>query len=68
ISLGGAGIEPPIPAALGKVVELRSPKFDFEGGLVGRVVNLAHGRTCIAFDFDAKERERLAGFLASETV
>ena len=65
LSLGGAGIEPPIPAALGKRVELTSPEF--EGTLTGRVINLAHRRTCIAFDLGETERRKLIEFLASRT-
>jgi len=67
ISLGGAGIEPPIPAALGKQVELSSPEFTFEGKLTGRVINLAHRRTCIVFDLDEVGRRKLAEFLANQT-
>ena len=67
ISLGGAGIEPPIPAALGKQVELSSPQFTFEGKLIGRVINLAHRRTCIVFDLDEAARHKLAEFLANHT-
>jgi hypothetical protein len=63
LSLGGAGLEPPIPAALGKTVELRSPRFNFEGKLGGRVVNVAYRRTCLAFDLDPATRQRLAAFL-----
>jgi hypothetical protein len=63
LSLGGAGLEPPIPAALGKKVELRSARFDFEGRLFGRVVNLAHRRTCVAFDLDPGTRQHLTAFL-----
>ena len=67
ISLGGAGIEPAIPAALGKQVELSSPEFTFEGKLTGRVINLAHRRTCIVFDLDEAARRKLAEFLAGQT-
>jgi hypothetical protein len=63
LSLGGAGLEPPIPPALGKKVELRSVRFDFAGGLRGRVVNLAHRRTCVAFDLDPGTRQHLSAFL-----
>ncbi len=63
LSLGGAGLEPPIPAALGKTVELQSRRFDFKGRLSGRVVNLAHRRTCLAFDLDPATRQHLAAFL-----
>jgi hypothetical protein len=63
LSLGGAGLEPPIPAALGKRVELRSGRFGFAGGLRGRVVNLAHRRTCVAFELDPGTRQHLTAFL-----
>lgn len=63
LSLGGAALDPPIPAALGKRVELRSRRFDFAERLRGRVVNLAERRTCMAFDLDAQTRQRLAAFL-----
>src|SRR5512132_828199 len=63
LSLGGAGLDPPIPAALGKTVELRSRRFDFAERLRGRVVNLAERRTCMAFDLDAQTRQRLVEFL-----
>jgi hypothetical protein len=63
LSLGGAGLEPPIPAVLGRKVELRSARFDFAGRLRGRVVNVAHRRTCIAFDLDPGTRQHLAAFL-----
>jgi hypothetical protein len=67
ISLGGAGIEPPIPAALGRQVELSSPQFTFDGKLTGRVINLAHRRTCIVFDLDEAARQKLTEFLADHT-
>jgi hypothetical protein len=63
ISLGGAGVEPPIPAALGHEVLLTSPRLDFE--LPGRVINVAHRRTCIAFDLDPLLREKLRSFLST---
>jgi hypothetical protein len=63
LSLGGAGVEPPIPAALGKKVELRSPRFNFQGRLWGRVVNVAYRRTCVAFDLDPATRQHLSVFL-----
>ena len=63
LSLGGAGLEPPLPAALGKMVELKSPRFDFKARLRGRVVNLADRRTCLAFDLDAATRRHLEAFL-----
>jgi hypothetical protein len=48
---------------LGRKVELRSARFDFAGRLRGRVVNVAHRRTCIAFDLDPGTRQHLAAFL-----
>ncbi len=63
ISLGGAGVEPAIPPALGKLVELHSPSFPFDRPLRGRVVNLAHRRTCIVFDLDQTSQDQLAAFL-----
>jgi PilZ domain-containing protein len=63
LSLGGAGLDPPIPAALGKTVELRSRRFDFAERLRGRVVNLAERRTCMTFDLDAQTRQLLVEFL-----
>jgi hypothetical protein len=65
LSLTGAGLEPAIPAALGEQVELRSPHFDFDGGLSGRVVNVAHKRTCLAFDLDSASQQKLALYLLS---
>ncbi len=65
LSLGGAGLEPAIPAALGRKVELHSARFDFAGRLRGRVVNLAHRRTCLAFDLDPGTRQQLTVFLLS---
>lgn len=68
ISLGGAGLEPEIPAALGKRVALSSPFFEFEGELPARVVNVADRRTCLAFDLDPEMREKLESFLTANTV
>jgi hypothetical protein len=65
LSLGGAGLEPALPAALGHMVELTCPNFEFEGGLRGRVVNVAERRTCVAFDLEAHQRNDLARFLAA---
>ena len=65
LSLGGAGLEPAIPAALGKKAELHSVRFDFAGRLRGRVVNLAHRRTCLAFELDPGTRQQLTAFLLS---
>ena len=65
LSLGGAGLEPAIPATLGQMVELTCPSFEFEGGLAGRVVNVADRRTCIAFELEAHRQDDLARFLSS---
>jgi hypothetical protein len=65
LSLGGAGLEPALPAALGQTVELTCPSFQFDGGLAGRVVNVADRRTCVAFDLEAQRLDDLARFLAA---
>lgn len=65
LSIDGAGLEPALPPALGQIVELTSRSFDFEGALRGRVVNLAHRRSCVAFDLDPEMRDKLARFLAA---
>jgi PilZ domain len=65
LSLGGAGLEPALPAMLGHDIELRCPTFDFEGGIPGRVVNVAHRRTCVAFQLGPKRLDELARFLAA---
>jgi PilZ domain len=65
LSLGGAGLEPALPAALGHMVELTCPSFEFAGGLAGRVVNVADRRTCVAFELEAQRRDDLARFLAT---
>ena len=65
LSLGGAGLEPARPAALGHTVELTCPSFEFDGGLAGRVVNVADRRTCVAFELEAQRVDDLARFLAA---
>lgn len=65
ISVDGAGLDPAIPAALGRKVELRSPHFDFTAPLPGRVVNVASERTCLAFDLDDAAARALTIYLAS---
>ena len=65
ISLGGAGLEPALPATLGHEVELTCPSFDFDGGLPGRVINVAERRTCIAFDLDLERLNAVARFIAA---
>jgi hypothetical protein len=64
ISVGGAGLEPEMPAALGKGVILSSPSFEVGMNLNGRVINVADRRTCLSFDIDAATQERLMRFLA----
>jgi hypothetical protein len=66
ISPGGAGLEPALPALLGKEGRLSSPAFDFE--LACRVINVAEGRTCLAFALDAMTAAELGAFLDSNTV
>ena len=68
LSLGGAGLEPALPAALGQPVELVCPSFDFSGALPGRVVNVAERRTCVTFDLDLERLDALARFLAANVV
>lgn len=67
ISLGGAGLEPEIPAALGRPVTLSCPFFSFEGDLEGRVVNVADDRTCLSFELDDDMAYHLAAFLAANS-
>jgi len=68
ISFGGAGLEPALPALVGREVELRSPGFDFDGGLRGRVINVAHRRTCLVFELDAAARQQLLDFLTANVA
>ncbi len=63
ISPAGAGLEPAIPAALGRLVELRSPRFS--RALLGRVVNVTNDRTNFAFELDEAMQYELAKFLAT---
>ena len=65
LSLGGAGLEPALPAMLGQTVELTCPRFGFAGGLAGRVINVADRRTCVDFDLQPEHLDALAGFLAA---
>jgi hypothetical protein len=65
ISVAGAGLDPAIPAALGRRVELRSPHFDFGAPLPGTVINVAPERTCLEFDLDEAAARELTIFLAS---
>jgi PilZ domain len=65
LSLGGAGLDPALPALLGREVELRSPGFGFDGGLRGRVINVADQRTCLAFDLEPAAQQGLGAFLAA---
>jgi PilZ domain len=66
LSLGGAGLDPALPALLGREVELRSPGFDFDGGLRGRVINVAEQRTCLVFDLEPVTRQQLQAFLSAQ--
>jgi hypothetical protein len=65
ISVAGAGLDPAIPAALGRRAELHSPHFNFATPLPGRVVNVAAERTCLEFDLDEATARQLTIFLAS---
>jgi hypothetical protein len=65
ISVAGAGLDPAIPAALGRNAVLHSPHFDFATPLPGRVVNVAPERTCLEFDLDEAAARELTIFLAS---
>jgi PilZ domain len=68
LSLGGAGLEPALPAMLGQAVELSCPSFGFAGALPGRVVNVAERRTCVTFDLDVERLNALASFLAANVT
>jgi hypothetical protein len=68
LSLGGAGLEPALPATLGQEVELTSPSFGFEGGLPGRVINVAERRTCVAFDLSRERLDAVARFIAANVA
>jgi hypothetical protein len=65
ISVAGAGLDPAIPAALGRHAVLQSPHFDFAAPLPGRVINVAGERTCLEFDLDEAAARELTIFLAS---
>ena len=65
ISVAGAGLDPAIPAVLGRRAELHSPHFDFATPLPGKVINVASERTCLAFDLDEAATRELTIFLAS---
>jgi PilZ domain len=65
ISVAGAGLDPAIPAVLGRQAELHSPHFDFATPLPGRVINVAGERTCLEFDLDEAAARELTIFLAS---
>ena len=67
LSPGGAGLEPAIPSALGKMVELTGPLFDRVGPMRGRVVNLAGQRTCVAFELDREQEEQLRQTIVANT-
>lgn len=63
ISPKGAGLEPSIPSALGRMVELHSDRLGLP--LLGRVVNVAENRTNLAFELDSAMQYELAKFLAT---
>jgi hypothetical protein len=65
ISVAGAGLDPAIPAVLGRHAELQSPHFDFATPLPGKVINVAGERTCLEFDLDEGAARELTLFLAS---
>ena len=67
LSLGGAGVEPALPALIDRPVTLTSAVFDFDPPLGGRVINVAHRRTCIAFDLEPATRAALRKFLEENT-
>ena len=68
LSLGGAGLEPALPAMLAQAIELTCPSFGFDDALAGRVVNVTDRRTCEAFDLDAERLEALTRFMAANVV
>jgi hypothetical protein len=68
ISAGGAGLEPALPAVLGKSGRISSLAFDFDRPLPCRVVNVAEGRTCLAFELDAATSADLQAFLDTNTA
>ncbi len=63
ISAKGAGLEPAIPSAVGRMVELHSDRLGLP--LYGRVVNVAENRTNVAFELDSAMQYELAKFLAT---
>jgi hypothetical protein len=63
LSIDGAAVEPPIPALVGRAVALDSDDFPLDRPLPGKVVNVAHRRTCIAFDLDGQTKAILARFI-----
>lgn len=63
ISPKGAGLEPAIPSALGRMVELHSDRLTLP--LLGRVVNVAENQTNVAFELDSAMQYELAKFLAT---
>ena len=67
LSVGGAGLEPAMPAILGQRVLLTCPAFDFDVPLPGRVINVAHRRTCIEFDLASEVERQLMEFLAKHS-
>ena len=67
LAVGGAGLEPAMPATLGRRVLLTCPAFDFDAPLTGRVINVAHRRTCIEFDLAPEIEAQLMEFLVKHS-
>ena len=63
ISPKGAGLQPALPSALGRMVELQSQRLSLP--LLGRVVNVAENQTNVAFELDSAMQYELAKFLAT---
>jgi hypothetical protein len=63
LSLGGAGLEPALPTALGREVALVSPGLPLEQPLTGRVVACSRHGTHVAFHLDPDAEEALVGYL-----
>jgi hypothetical protein len=64
LSLGGCGVEPALPEALGRTVSLESPRLPLARPLTGRVVGTSRHGTHIAFDLDSATEEELVRYLA----
>jgi hypothetical protein len=64
ISLGGCGIEPALPEALGRPVRLESPRLPLSAPLTGRVVGTSRHGTHVAFALDPATERELVAYLA----